>query len=265
VATIVHKLKATVMNTSNRRILNCARALLIALALGPATMTAGGAAPTPSDEVFRKLILQRVEAHSRGDAKGYRQLLTDDFVHVDDTGKRRTVDEIGGIVGAGSRSRWEVGKLHARRIGDSLAIVDCELTEFVSFGPRELRMPLHETDVFVLRWDSWLFLEHAETHALDTPTPVTPNSAVLDDYIGRYECWPGHSDTFTRSGDQLYGQATGDKSPAPLRAATNESFFVEGDPGLVVFVRDANGKVTHALLHFPDGKLLVARKIKAAE
>jgi Domain of unknown function (DUF3471)/Domain of unknown function (DUF4440) len=240
-------------------------ALLIGLALGTGTITDCAAAPAPSDELFGKLILQRVQAHSRGEATGYRQLLADDFVHVDDTGKRRTVDEIGAIIGAGNRSRWEVGKVHARRIGDSLAIVDCEVTEFVSFGPRELRMPLHETDVFVLRGDSWLFLEHAETHALDTPRPVTPNSAGLDDYVGRYECWPGYGETFTRSGDQLYGQATGDKSPAPLRAATNESFFVEGDPGLIVFVRGANGKVTHELIHFPDGKVLVARKIKAAE
>jgi hypothetical protein len=265
VATVIHKWKTTDMDTSNQRILNYVLALLIALALGPGTMTDSGAAPAPSDELFGKLILQRVQAHSRGDVAGYRQLLADDFVHIDDTGKRRAVDEIGGIVGAGNRSRWEVGKLHARRIGDSLAIVDCELTEFVPFGPRELRMPLHETDVFVLRGDNWLFLEHAETHALDTPAPVTPNSAALDDYVGRYECWPGYSETFTRRGDQLYGQATGDKSPAPLRAATNESFFVEGDPGLIVFVRGANGKVTHELIHFPDGKLLVARKIKPAE
>jgi hypothetical protein len=59
----------------------------------------------------------------------------------------------------------------------------------------------------------------------------------------------------------LYGQATGDESPAPLRAATNESFFVEGDPGLIVFVRSANGKVTHELIHFPDGKVLLLNKL----
>ena len=253
------------MDTSNRRFLDYMPALLIALAFRAGIITDCAAAPAPLDELFGKLILQRVQAHSRGDATGYRQLLAEDFVHVDDTGKRRTVDEIGGIVGAGNRSRWEVGKLHARRIGDSLAIVDCDLTEFVPFGPREVRMPLHETDVFVLRGDNWLFLEHAETHALDHPAPVTPDSAVLDDYVGRYECWPGYSETFTRNGDRLYAQATGDKSPTPLHAASNESFFVEGDPVLIVFVRGANGKVTHELMHFPDGKLLVARKIKAAE
>jgi hypothetical protein len=251
------------MDTSNPRVSIHLCRLLVALTLGARAVTDCSAGSPLPEEIFRKLVLQRVEAHSRGDAAGYRQLLAVDFVHVDDTGKRRTIDEIAGLVGTGNRSRWEVSKLHARPIGDSLAIVDCDLTEFVPFGPRELRMPLHETDVFVLRGDSWLFLEHAETHALDPPTPVTPNNAVLDDYVGRYECWPGYSETFTRNGNQLYGQATGDKSSAPLHAASNESFFVEGDPGLIVFVRDANGKVTHELIHFPDGKLLVARKVQA--
>ena len=235
--------------------------LFVALAPGTWTVTDCCAASPSSDEVFRNLVLQRVQAHSRGDVAAYRRLLADDFVHVDDTGKRRTAKEMGALVATGNRSRWEVGKLHARRIGDSLAIVDCEVTEFVPFGPRELRMPLHETDVFVLRGNSWLFLEHAETHALDIPTPVKPNSAVLDEYVGRYECWSGYSETFTRRGDQLYGQATGDESPAPMRAATNESFFVEGDPGLIVFVRGANGKVTHELIHFPDGKVLLLNKL----
>jgi len=252
------------MDKPNRTALNYTPAVVIALAFAARTITECGAAPT-SDPLFGRLILQRVQAHSRGDVAGYRKLLADDFVHVDDSGKRRTVDEIDRLVGTGNRSRWEVGKLHARPIGDSLAIVDCDLTEFVPFGPRELRMPLHETDVFVLRGDSWLFLEHAETHALDPPTPVTPKSAALDDYVGRYECWPGYTETFTRRGDQLYAQASGDESPAPLRAATDESFFVESDPGLIVFVRGANGKVTHELIHFPDGKVLVARKINAAE
>ncbi len=144
-----------------------------------------------------------------------------------------------------------------------MAIVDCEVTEIVPFGPRQLRMPLHETDVFVLQGDHWLFKEHAETHALDSPKVMTPDTRLLDDYVGRYEWWPEYIDTITRKGDQLYGQATGDSAAAPLRAATDESFFVEGDPGLTVFVRGVGGKVTHELIHFPDGKIIVARKVTA--
>ncbi len=240
------------------------RILLLALALSGGTSASSGANPLPADDVFRKLILQRVEAHSRGDAAGYRKLLADDFVHVDDAGKRRTVDEMQTLVVA-NRSHWEVDKLHARPLGESMAIVDCEVTEIVPFGPLQLRMPLHETDVFVLQGDRWLFKEHAETHALDSPKVIKPDTRLLDDYVGRYEWWPGYIDTITRKGDQLYWQSTGDSAAAPLRAATDESFFAEGDPSLTVFVRGVDGKVTHELIHFPDGKIIVARKVTATE
>jgi hypothetical protein len=61
------------------------------------------------------------------------------------------VSEIAQIVGSGNHSTWQLGALHARLITSSLAVVDCELTEVVPFGASQLRMPLHETDVFVFR------------------------------------------------------------------------------------------------------------------
>ena len=249
------------MNTTKLRSLSYRPLLSVILALGVGLVTDCSAAPPPADEVFRNLILQRVQAHSRGDLAGYRALLTDDFVHVDDAGKRRTVGEMASLVGKGNHDKWEVGELHARHISDSLAIVDCEVTELVPFGPREVRMPLHETDVFVLSGDRWLFREHAETHALDSPKPTAPDSKTLDDYVGRYEWWPGCVDTFTRKGNQLFGQSTDDDSPTELHAASNEAFFVEGDPGLTLFVRGPTGKVIHELIHFPDGKVILARRL----
>ncbi len=64
------------------------RILLLALALRGGTLASSGANPLPPEDVFRKLILQRVEAHSQNDAAGYLKLLATDFVHIDDTGKR---------------------------------------------------------------------------------------------------------------------------------------------------------------------------------
>lgn len=235
-------------------------------AVAALSMTASpsrAAAAAPADALFRSLILQRVQAHSRGDAPAYRRLLAKEFVHVDDTGTRRTASEIAQIVGSGNTSEWQLGALHARLITPSLAVVDCEVTEMVLLGSRRLRMPLHETDVFVLRGGRWLFLEHAETHALDLPVAVALDRDSLSDYAGRYEWWPGFEDIITCRGNQLYGQSSGESIASPLLAASDESFFVEGDPGLTVFVRGKDGRVTHELVHFPDGKVLVARKMKS--
>ena len=222
----------------------------------------GTIAAPPPDDTFRDLILQRLQAFSRGDSAGYRKLLTDDFVHIDDSGKRRTAEEMAPYTSVGNSSRWEVSQVHARLITDALAIVDCQALDIAMEGSREVRRPLHETDVFVLREGRWLYLEHAETHVLSSPKAITPDPKVLDDYVGQYEFWPGRVDTFTRTGDQLFARDEKDKEPTPLLSATNESFFVEGEADLIIFVRDASGKVTHELGHAADGHLFVAQKLK---
>ena len=235
--------------------------VLLSALTGLTAFSSLAAAPTPSDGLFRSLILQRLQAHSRGDVGAYSRLLDKDFVHVDDAGKRRIAAEMSAIAQA-NNSHWVLGRSHTRLIAPTLVIVDCEVNELAQFGARRLRMPLHETDVFVLRDGQWLFLEHAETHVLDSPSAMKPDDASLKDFPGHYEWWPGYEDTISRRGNQLYAQATGDKAATPLLAATGESFFVKGDPAITVFVRGPSGKVTHELIHFPDGKVVVARKVK---
>lgn len=242
--------------TRTRRVAVCFSALFL---IGAAS---GAIAAAPPDETFRDLILQRLRAYSSGDSAGYRRLLADDFVHVDDSGKRRTVPELVAYTSVGNSSRWELSDLHVRMLTDSLAVVDCQSMDISTNGSREIRRPLHEMDVFVLRDGRWLFLEHTETHVFASPKTITPDPALLDDYVGEYEFWPGHRDIITRKGDQLFGQEPDDKEATPLVAATNETFFVGGDSEIGVFIRDVNGKVVQEIVHSPDGQLFVARKVK---
>ncbi len=215
------------------------------------------------DQVFRALILKRLAAHSSGDPNAYRRLLADDFIHVDDAGTRRSADQLSVYNGQDDKARWELGELHSRLLGQ-IAIVDCDEAEFLRFGPRELRFPYHETDIFVFRNGKWLFLQHAETRSLIQPTPPQFDSATLDDYVGRYDWWPGYSEIFTRKGNTLYQNSTDDSLPTAMRQVTKESFSKKGDPSLVFFVRDANGIVTQEVVHDADGQVFVARKAMAA-
>ena len=212
------------------------------------------------DDVFRQMILQRLEAHSRGDVEGYRRLLDDRFVHVDDTGTRRTVAEIAAIAQPND-SKWSLGASHTRSVTPSLALVECEISEEVAFGPRRIAMPLMETDLFVKRHDGWRFLEHAETHAVAALPALAVDAAALRDFAGTYEWWPGYRETFTADATELYAQAPDEKDRAHLKAASAESFFVPGDPTLVVFLRNAEGKVDAQLVHFANGRVFVAKKV----
>jgi ketosteroid isomerase-like protein len=228
------------------------------------TLAAQGSAASdrPSDSTFRQLISARLGAYDRGDSGAYRQLLADDFVHVDDRGVRRTgAQVISRVAGnSGAQNRHEVGELHFRRFGD-IAVVDAEVVEYFRLGPREMSARAHETDVFVQRGSRWLLLQHAETPTVALPIPIKPDPASLDQYVGRYEWWPGYAEKISRKGDALYVEVPGESS-TKLYPASRESFFAAGEPSLIVFVRDPKGRVTDFLVHFPDGQIFRARKIE---
>jgi SnoaL-like domain len=229
-----------------------------AIALSPA----GAAAQSGDAILFRDLILQRRQAYGRGDTAAYARLVADSLVHIDDRGMRRDRAAVMRFVkeNAGGRARYVIGDLHVRRTG-SIAVVDCDVTEFIPFGPREQRIAAHELNVFEMHGARWLLVQHAETPLLGQPDSVAMDSLTLDQYVGRYEWYPGFVDTITRRGNQLFILSTGESEPAPLSAAGNGAVVIEGDPSVGFFTRDASGKVDAELVHFLDGRLVRARRV----
>ena len=215
-----------------------------------------------SDSAFRSLILMRLQAYGRGDSAAYHRLIADDFVHIMDSGVRRTEKQLLTVVASnvGSKTTFKIGALH-KKIYGQLAVVDCDWVGFDPFGPREVAQPMRETDVFIWRGRRWLFLNHEETLVVVRPEPAQPNAALLDDYVGRYQWWPGYVDIITRKGNTLYGQDSLNVTPTAFEPASDESFLIPGQASLVVFVRNRNGVVTHYVAHSPNGSVVVARKL----
>lgn len=240
----------------------CAAAVAMAIACAPSVGAREAGTPPRSDAVFRELIAKRLRAYGDGDRVAYGRLVASEFVHIMDTGIRRTRDELLEHVAAnkGSKSRYEVGTLHAQVYGQ-VALVDCDVIHYPSFGPREVATPFHETDVFIWRDGRWLYRQHQETLTVVNDRAEAQDGSSLDDYVGRYEWWPGYVDIITRKGNMLFGQDSLNGTPTPMEASSGESFFVAGDASALTFARDPNGKVTHYLLHFPNGRVVVARKL----
>ncbi|MDQ6887550.1 MAG: hypothetical protein M3068_09680 [Gemmatimonadota bacterium] len=96
---------------------------------------------------------------------------------------------------------------------EGLALVDYWSVLRERYGSRDVTSPYRLLDVFVHRGDQWLLLRHAETHAVASPKPIVVARAILDEYVGRYEWWPGYIETFTRRGNQLFYQGTVTRPP----------------------------------------------------
>ena len=71
---------------------------------------------------------------------------------------------------------------------------------------------------------------------------------ILQQYVGTYELKPGVVVTMTLEGDQLMTQITG-QPKFPLFAETETRFFLKVVDAQVEFVKNAQGAVTHLVIH----------------
>ena len=83
---------------------------------------------------------------------------------------------------------------------------------------------------------------------------------ILDVYAGEYQLAPGFSVVFTREGDKLFMQPTG-QSKTEIIPESETDFFVVVADVQVTFVKNDQGQVTQAVLH-QNGRSVTAKKIK---
>jgi hypothetical protein len=249
--------------------------VLVALAAAPLARLRAQA-PNAADStsaLFLRLTLERVTAYRQSDTAAYRRLVDPAMVYIDDDGSRRTADEfIKSFATANAKAkanknetsqptRSHLDSVHVFRARD-MAFADFYWVNTRQYGSRDFASPYRVLETYVQRDGRWLLLKHAATHAVVAPTPVAVDSSVLAAYVGRYEWWPGYVDTITRVGNQLYEQGSDEKRATLNIAATPESFYIAGDPSLLVFVRDTTGHVVGYVLHWPDGQVTPARRLR---
>jgi CubicO group peptidase (beta-lactamase class C family) len=83
-------------------------------------------------------------------------------------------------------------------------------------------------------------------------TAIDVDPKLFDDYVGRYEFAPGEGLAIELADGALIARPMG-QSPARLLAMSETRFFVDVSDVEFEFVKDANGSVTHLVLHTPGG------------
>jgi CubicO group peptidase (beta-lactamase class C family) len=83
---------------------------------------------------------------------------------------------------------------------------------------------------------------------------------LFDTYAGEYQLGPGFSLVFTREGDKLFMQPTG-QSKVEILPESETDFFLAVADVQVTFVKDDKGQVSGAILH-QNGRNVTAKKIK---
>lgn len=218
-----------------------------------------GAQPAASDAVFRKLVLERIQAYGRGDVATYLPLLADGFVHISDLGARRSKDQMRAFVGGhdNARASYRIARLSWRRDHD-LAIVEAEIHEQLS----DTRNALRETDIFTWHGNRWLYLLHHETAIWQAPVAMTVFGDPLKAYAGRYRTPAGTVDVITASRKTLLGRTLPSTVASPFVQVGRGAFGLADDPTLLVFLRDRTGNVTGCLWYLPSGQTVLSQRIR---
>jgi len=89
---------------------------------------------------------------------------------------------------------------------------------------------------------------------------ITVDEVILEKYVGQYELQPGFIITFTREGNRLFTQATG-QPKFEVFAESETKFFLKVVDAQVEFVADADGKVNKMILN-QGGQTMEAKRIK---
>ncbi len=103
----------------------------------------------------------------------------------------------------------------------------------------------------------------AERHVAGSRQIARPgiilSEAELEGLVGRYQLGPRFIIAITRSGDQLFAQATG-QGNFPIYAEASDAFFYEVVEARITFQRDDEGNVTALTLH-QGGRDMPARRM----
>lgn len=163
-------------------------------------------------------------------------------------------------VSLGQSARVEVDSVTERRIG-SASVVDYVRVDHRQLGSLD----------FVTRWralavlngteNDWQLVRHSLSWLVHPVTPVVLDSTAMQPFVGRYQITPGYIDDVHWERSHLVATATGQRDGADLVPVSTTAFSPDGVGSLIVFERDAAGRVLGYVQGYPDGTVFRATRL----
>ena len=214
----------------------------------------------PTEPDLERITQELLDAVTRGDRDPWLLYLADDCLLTTEDGrtltKRELVDQIHPLP-AGSAGTLKMANPKVRSYGTT-AVITYDALETETIYGQELKTLYHTTDTYLFAFGHWRMIASQGTVVPKDPPLAKVDPKVYDAYAGTYELAPGVTYTVTREGAKLFGQRSG----APRRELLPEAedrFFLSGDRGVKIFVRERDGRAVR-LLDRRDGNDLVWKR-----
>jgi len=252
------------MNTRRR----LARLVLIASCVCAALVSnivAVAHAQSPLSDTFHKLLVSEYAATIAGDTATLGRLVADDAVWF--------LGANGAIMGKGDllkitaqnypqpqAPRFDVDSVHATRFGN-VATVDYLRNDTWPMGDSVSRNSYRALDVFVMHEGRWQLERHTQVWLKAPITAIALDSTSMNAFVGRYRIGPGYVDNVHWEGKHLVATSSGQSVGAELVPVSATAFSPDGTGVVIVFERDANGRVLGYVQAFPDGSVRLAERL----
>lgn len=162
--------------------------------------------------------------------------------------------------------RYDVDSAHVEILGH-VAMVDYRLTDRRRFGGYDRALVSRGTDTFIQRNGGWRLVRRTQTWIVSPPATIALNSAALRAFVGRYEHGAGYIDDVHLEGGHLVATSSAESASglpgAHLLPVSEDAFSPDGAAPLIVFERDASGRVIGYVQQSPDGSVARARRLPA--
>ncbi|HEY8312376.1 MAG TPA: nuclear transport factor 2 family protein [Gemmatimonadaceae bacterium] len=234
--------------------------------LGFASISATINAQTEMANVFRPLLTSEYSATVRGDTASLTTMLADDLVWiVGNNGAEITKSQ---LLAASARMgkpapRFLVDSVRATRFGD-VATVEYLRSDHWPMGSGEFVTSWRALDMFARRNGRWVLERHTQVWLVSPAKSIELDSATMNDFVGHYRITEGYVDNVHFEGKGLVATASGQSAGARLIPVSTDAFSPDGLGAMIVFERDATGRVTGYVQAYPDGRVVRAPKLNVA-
>lgn len=225
-----------------------------------------GSASAATKAELTRIVTEQFSAIERGDMEAYGKHMADELIYVPDTGIAWSKEQV--LARTLRYFKAGVGKkfdgIHDVRVienGDS-AILICQLDEHLIYDGGEFVDRLRRSEHFVRRNGQWLaVLIQWTAISVDHRAPAKTDPKKLDAFVGRYLWTSGLINTITKDDGKLMSHWREGGSKEEVFPLNDTTFFVRGDPGQMIFVRNGDGRVTQYIYRRSDGQEFRAKRV----
>jgi hypothetical protein len=219
-------------------------------------LSACAAAPRGAAEQEIRTILDGRVTHTMDEAR-VRALIASDAEIIDEKGMlSRGPDALVpsfGPVPEIVKLEEQIDDVRMHPFGDAVVVTYRRQMHLV-LGGAPVEKTWRVTETFVHARDGWKTAVYQETVTLGVPIAHAADEARLDDYVGRYELFPGYVYVVRREGPRLLFGATHEREFVP---ESPDAFVGAGDPMIegfgyrLIFVREGGVVTRLRIVEFP--------------